>query len=227
VLGIAALMLGGASEARAQNQTTFSFHEPHHMMPNLEQMVQNQCAGGYSRLSYQGRTACIACQSSYTSTKLNGDDKCVRCEPGYSYVTNATGRNLCVLCPAGYTFAAQDGRNFCRQRVAGPATPALPFGNWTGTWSNNLGERGTTRLQLTKSPAGGLAGVWDGMAIVGGQLPGPEGRFHFQTRSANRAYRIDAVLSGDTITLRYVATRLDGSGQYHGEATIRRAAPRD
>ena len=221
-LGIAALMLIGASDVRAQSETDFSFHLPHHNLPYLDPLVQDQCASGYSRRSYQGRITCVACPSGYTYTKLNGGDNCVRCDPGYSYVTNAAGHNLCVLCPAGYSFMAQDGRNFCRQTAGGPATPAMPFGTWTGTWSNNLGERGTTHLQLTRSPGGGLAGVWDGMAIIGGQLPGLEGRFHFQTRSANRAYRVDAHLSGDTMTLRYVATRLDGSGVYQGEATIRR-----
>lgn len=117
--------------------------------------------------------------------------------------------------------------------VAGPApvlTPPQPqadandlSGRWTGTWTNDLGERGATQLNVTRAPDGSLTGVWDGMAIAAVQV-GPGGQFRFQARSANRAYRIEGTVRGGVIALRYTATRLDGTGHYSGAATLRRAA---
>lgn len=106
-----------AAAVQAQDQTTYSLHQPHWHIPHTLQMVRNQCGtAGYTRQTYLGRTTCIRCQSGYFYAKFNGADRCVRCMPTYSYATNVSGRNLCVRCPAGYVFTASGGRNFCLRR---------------------------------------------------------------------------------------------------------------
>lgn len=94
-------------------------------------------------------------------------------------------------------------------------------GEWTGNWSNNLGEQGADSLSLAEDAAGNLNGLWTGTVPVSGRQIDAH-TISLQGRTATRSYAITGTIVGNQeMTLSYVATRLDdGGGSYRGSARL-------
>lgn len=102
-----------------------------------------------------------------------------------------------------------------------PPTHVPLTGNWTGTWTNALGERGRDTLELREAADGTLTGVWSGNITVTGRRLGPS-TIELAGRNNNRAYEVSGVLQGGTLTFTYTTRRLDGRGTYRGTSTLTR-----
>ena len=90
-------------------------------------------------------------------------------------------------------------------------------GQWTGQWSNSLGERGDDSLVLTEDSNGNLSGLWTNEVTVSGRRIN-RNTIELQGQTAARSYQITATVKGDELIMQYIATRLNGSGSYHGRA---------
>lgn len=105
-----------------------------------------------------------------------------------------------------------------------PAAPTRPSfaGTWTGTWTNDVGERGNDTLVLEEAEDGTLQGLWSGNVPVSGRrVDGATAELRGSTTA--REYEVQATLSGGVMTLQYVARRTKGSGSYRGTSTLARA----
>jgi hypothetical protein len=107
---------------------------------------------------------------------------------------------------------------------SGPAfaqRPASFAGRWTGYWENSLGEKGDDSLELAEDQDGNLTGTWTGnVHVTGRRIDDTTAELH--GRTDNRGYRISLKAHRDGLTLKYVARRLDSSGEYEGEARFTR-----
>ncbi|MBA4417197.1 MAG: hypothetical protein C0392_04710 [Syntrophus sp. (in: bacteria)] len=94
----------------------------------------------------------------------------------------------------------------------------IPFaGQWTGQWSNTLGERGDDSLVLTEDQNGNLNGIWTNEVTVSGRRIN-QNTIELQGQTTARSYQITATVNGDEMIMQYIATRLNGSGSYRGRA---------
>jgi hypothetical protein len=107
---------------------------------------------------------------------------------------------------------------------AGPAfaqRPAAFAGRWTGYWENSFGEKGEDSLDLNEDRDGNLSGVWSGnIRVSGRRVDDTTAELHGRTDT--RAYRVFLTAHRDGLTLKYVARRLDSSGEYSGESRFTR-----
>jgi len=95
-------------------------------------------------------------------------------------------------------------------------------GRWSGFWQNSLGERGDDSLELKEDEDGNLHGMWSGNVRVSGRrIDDRTAELHGRTDT--RAYRITLTAHRDEIVLKYVARRLDSSGEYEGESRFTRS----
>jgi hypothetical protein len=95
-------------------------------------------------------------------------------------------------------------------------------GRWTGYWQNSLGERGDDSLELKEDEDGNLRGMWSGNVRVSGRRT-DDRTAELHGRTDTRAYRIFLTAHRDELTLKYVAQRLDSSGEYEGESRFTRS----
>ncbi|MBS0659575.1 MAG: hypothetical protein JSR82_15135 [Verrucomicrobia bacterium] len=93
-------------------------------------------------------------------------------------------------------------------------------GQWAGTYTNSLGQRGHDSLYLTEG-GGRLTGTWTGNIPVAGRRVNAN-TIQLRGRTATRSYQMTAVVRGNQMTLKYVATRLDAAGAYEGVCTFTR-----
>jgi hypothetical protein len=106
-----------------------------------------------------------------------------------------------------------------------PASPDRPGpgrlvlgGMWEGDFSNSLGEKGKSILELLDDEGGRLSGTWDKVALKGRRVNA--NTVELEGKNASRSYQMTGTLSGDTLTLRYLVTRLNASGSYEGKARL-------
>jgi hypothetical protein len=106
----------------------------------------------------------------------------------------------------------------------GPAAPyAIPFaGEWNGTWSNSVGQKGPDSLILSEDAAGHIHGLWTGEVSVAGRRVNPTtAELHGET--ATRSYLLMATISGtQDMVLNYLAAPLDSTGSYQEVAHFSR-----
>jgi len=104
-----------------------------------------------------------------------------------------------------------------------PMTTALSniSGNWTGTWTNSLGESGNDTLQITVDKSGNLQGVWSGNINITGQWLNNT-NIRFSGQNSTRSYQVQGSVLGNTLILYYTATRLNTSGTYTGIESLTR-----
>lgn len=94
-------------------------------------------------------------------------------------------------------------------------------GQWSGSWSNSVGESGPDSLVLQEGPSGELSGTWSGnIAVRGRRLSASE--FELEGSTSRRAFRLRGRLEGGQIRLTYTAQRLDAEGSYSGESRFQR-----
>lgn len=105
---------------------------------------------------------------------------------------------------------------------ARPVAAPSVTGTWIGTWSNAVGESGRDSLDLTEEPDGRLTGTWTGSIPVTGRRLGAN-ELQLTGRTSTRAYTVAVTVSGDSMTLKYVSTRLNAAGRYEGTSTLTRA----
>ncbi len=97
-------------------------------------------------------------------------------------------------------------------------------GQWTGKWSNSLGEQGDETLEITDDGVGNFQGTWSGtIKITGKWLNKTSVEFSGQT--STRAYQAQGNLQGSTLIINYTATRLNTSGTYTGQESLTRVSP--
>ena len=94
-------------------------------------------------------------------------------------------------------------------------------GQWVGSYTNSVGESGNDSLFLTETPDGRLSGKWTGTIPISGRRINAN-TAQLRAGTAKRSYQITLVIQGNTMTLKYVATRLDSAGAYEGVAKLRR-----
>jgi hypothetical protein len=92
---------------------------------------------------------------------------------------------------------------------------------WTGFWMNSVGEKQKDSLQLDEKADGTISGTWSGSIRVSGRRVNAS-TLEFSGRTATRDYQVTATLQGGTLTLNYVARRLDAAGSYNGTSTLTR-----
>jgi hypothetical protein len=111
----------------------------------------------------------------------------------------------------------------CASVFQGSPQGSSPFaGKWNGSWVNSLGERGDDSLVLAEDASGNLSGLWSGDVPVTGRRT-TASTAELRGRTSTRSYQITLTASGGTLTLRYVATRLNAPGSYEGQASFRSA----
>ena len=104
--------------------------------------------------------------------------------------------------------------------ITSPAAPTLA-GRWTGYWMNSLGEKAPDSLVLEEASDGGIRGLWDGKVPVSGRWT-THSALELYGETATRAYDINGVLEGNTLTFEYLARRLDAPGSYRGRSIFTR-----
>jgi hypothetical protein len=104
-------------------------------------------------------------------------------------------------------------------RSASPASSVS--GMWTGTWTNSVGEKQTDSLSIEEKADGTVSGTWSGNIRISGRRTSAT-TLEFNGRTATRNYQVTATLQGGSMTLDYVAHRLDTSGSYRGRSTMTR-----
>ena len=90
-------------------------------------------------------------------------------------------------------------------------------GTWRGHYTNSVGERAVSRLDLTESPDGALSGSWDGVTMRGDRLGGTVAYLTGKTKT--RDYRMILEVDSARVRASYVALRPDGS-RYYGRAEL-------
>jgi hypothetical protein len=97
-------------------------------------------------------------------------------------------------------------------------------GHWKGEWRNSLGERGADSLVLREHRDGTLNGLWTGEVEVSGNRINSN-TIELRGQTATRSYQITATLDGDRdeMDLKYIVTRLNAGGSYHGSSRLYRA----
>lgn len=106
-----------------------------------------------------------------------------------------------------YTYLAQNQRSLT--------------GNWTGTWTNTVGETGPDQLSLQEEASGNLSGTWSGNIPVQGHRLSAN-QIELSGSNANRAFTIRGEFQGGELILRYTARRLNAPGSYTGESRFHR-----
>lgn len=91
-------------------------------------------------------------------------------------------------------------------------------GKWSGPWTNSLGEKGVSTLKLSEDSAGKLRGIWDGIEVSGKRTD--RNTIELQGKTKTRSYQVTGTITDGTMTLKYVATRLDADGSYDGQSTL-------
>ena len=95
---------------------------------------------------------------------------------------------------------------------------------WAGPWTNSLGEKGDDTLDITEDGAGNFQGLWSGNIKVTGQWL-DKTSMKMSGRTSTRDYQVQGTIQGNTLILKYVATRLNTSGTYTGEEKLTRVSP--
>ena len=93
-------------------------------------------------------------------------------------------------------------------------------GEWTGHYSNSVGEKGETSLSLREREDGTLRGTWDGVEVRGRRVN--QDTIELRGETATRSYQITGTRDGRAMELKYIATRLNSSGTYEGNARLHR-----
>ncbi|MFO0956012.1 MAG: hypothetical protein U0800_00950 [Isosphaeraceae bacterium] len=92
-------------------------------------------------------------------------------------------------------------------------------GKWTGPWTNSLGERGKSELNLTEVTGGVLVGTWDGVEVAGRRVNRTTFELHGETKT--RSYQMTGTVEKGTLMLKYLVTRLGGmDGSYEGRCLL-------
>jgi hypothetical protein len=96
-------------------------------------------------------------------------------------------------------------------------------GRWEGEWRNSLGETGADSLALREDPDGTLNGIWTNEIEVSGNRIN-DNTLELRGRTATRSYQITATLNREKneLDLKYMVTRLNTSGFYHGSSRLYR-----
>jgi hypothetical protein len=92
-------------------------------------------------------------------------------------------------------------------------------GQWTGQWSNSLGERGDDSLVLKEDSNGKLSGVWTNEVAVSGRRIN-RNTIELQGQTGTRSYQITATVIGNEMVMQYLSTRLNSSGSYNGTSRL-------
>jgi hypothetical protein len=129
-----------------------------------------------------------------------------------------------VLCRFdGYSPAYDEWVGPSRIKALSPAVNSSKWsGNWQGRWENSVGESGDDSLALAEDSNGNLTGTWSGNVPVSGKKVDAN-TAHLGAHTSNRSYDIALTLNQGTMTLKYVAKRLDSQGSYKGTATFQLA----
>ncbi len=97
-------------------------------------------------------------------------------------------------------------------------------GEWSGHYTNSLGESGNEILSLHYSEQGELMGAWGGDTMVRGEQTG-EHSIHLRgERNNGTTYEITAHRKHGEMQLHYYATRANGS-TYEGWEELHRINP--
>jgi hypothetical protein len=100
-----------------------------------------------------------------------------------------------------------------------PAAASYPSGKWTGTWTNSLGEHGNETLEISDGTEGNFSGLWSGSINISGKWTG-RSSMNFSGKTDTRSYEAEGTILGNTLTIKYTATRLNSSGTYTGEEKL-------
>jgi hypothetical protein len=114
-----------------------------------------------------------------------------------------------------------------RGTTPSPAATALDNvgGNWTGMWTNSMGESGNNdTLQLTDDDSGDLEGIWSGNIGITGEWD-DETDIDFSGQTSTRDYQVQGSIIGSMLILNYTAIRLDTSGTYTGVELLTLVTP--
>lgn len=112
-------------------------------------------------------------------------------------------------------------QNDQKTATASSPTASSLAGRWTGYWMNSLGEKAPDSLVLEESGDGKIRGLWDGKVQVSGRWVTPSA-LELYGETATRAYEINGMLEGNTLTFEYLARRLDAPGAYQGRSIFTR-----
>jgi len=88
-----------------------------------------------------------------------------------------------------------------------------------GIWENSTGQKGKDSLELTEDAEGNLSGTWSGDVKVSGKRI-DAGNARLTGSTATRSYQFTATRENGTVSLKYVAKRLDSWGTYEGKSTL-------
>jgi hypothetical protein len=94
-------------------------------------------------------------------------------------------------------------------------------GNWSGSWSNSLGDQGESDLELAESADGTITGDWDGLKLKGERVN--KNTAELRGKNDIGSYQISASVKEGKLVLQYFVNRLDGEGSYSGSSTLTRS----
>src|SRR5688572_17343277 len=61
-------------------------------------------------------------------------------------------------------------------------------GKWTGNWTNSLGEKGKSTLDLSEDANGNLSGTWDGVKVTGKRVN--KNTIEMKGKNEKRSYQL-------------------------------------
>jgi hypothetical protein len=93
-------------------------------------------------------------------------------------------------------------------------------GKWSGSWTNSVGENGNSSLKLSEDADGILTGTWDGVEVKDERIN--KNTIELRGKNATRSYQLTCTVTGRTMSMKYVVTRLNMDGSYDGRATLKR-----
>ena len=96
-------------------------------------------------------------------------------------------------------------------------------GRGEGEWKNRLGESGEDSLSLRENRDGTLNGIWTGEVDVSGTRTNSD-TTELRGQTATRSYQIAGTLdrARDEMRLKYIVTRMNAGGSYHGSSRLYR-----
>ncbi len=123
---------------------------------------------------------------------------------------------IVALMSAAYVLST--GRLETKAALASDSTVS---GRWTGSWSNELGDKGVDAIELAEDQAGNISGLWSGTISVSGKRVNQD-TIELSGQTPMRSYQATATVLGGQMTLTYIVTRLDEGGSYQGTSTLSR-----
>lgn len=144
-------------------------------------------------------------------------------------ISQTDGRTLPFTVSDGgdYEFRMNHGRienAYASHPGARPTPPARVVhlaGNWSGRWSNSLGQSGADSLVLAETSDGTIAGKWSGNVPVRGRRIDATS-FEMNGRTDSRSYQFRGTVQIDTITLTYKAIYINSGRTYEGTSSLKK-----